>query len=77
MILVQAVDRGIDNIFLLCLIALSPRLQVFIALEMAGHGDLLDYVKLRGAIPEDRARQMFTQLVDAIQYLHDLNIIHR
>jgi len=24
-------------------------------LEMAGHGDLLDYVRLRGALAEDKA----------------------
>ena len=51
--------------------------QVYIAMEMAGHGDLLEYIKLRGAIPEDKAKKMFQQLVNAIEYLHSLCIIHR
>ena len=46
-------------------------------LEMAGHGDLLEYIKLRGAIPEDRARQMYRQLSSAIAYLHQQMIVHR
>lgn len=46
-------------------------------MEHAGHGDLLEYIKLRGAIPEDRARVMFRQLTDAVAYLHGINIAHR
>ena len=52
-------------------------LQVYIALEMAGHGDLLDYIKLRGALPEAKAQRMFFQLASAIEYLHKRNILHR
>ena len=46
-------------------------------MEMAGHGDLLEYIKLRGAINEDKARSMFGQLVSAVRYLHQLDIVHR
>nr|KAG5712350.1 hypothetical protein BaRGS_023929 [Batillaria attramentaria] len=46
-------------------------------MEHAGHGDLLEYIKLRGAVPEDRTRHMFRQLVQAIAYLHSNNIAHR
>lgn len=46
-------------------------------MELAGHGDLLDYIKLRGAIPEDRAKVMFKQLISAIDYLHQRHIVHR
>jgi len=46
-------------------------------MEMAGHGDLLEYVKLRGALPEDKSRRLFTQLVSAVQYLHSIDIVHR
>lgn len=51
--------------------------KVIIALEIAGHGDMLEYIKLRGAIPEERAKIMFQQLVNAMEYLHSINIIHR
>ena len=46
-------------------------------MEIAGHGDLLEYVKLRGAIPEEKAKVMFGQLVSAVDYMHTLNIVHR
>ena len=46
-------------------------------MEMAGHGDLLEYVKLRGALNEDRARRMFVQLLSAIEYMHSFNVVHR
>ena len=47
------------------------------ALEMAGHGDLLEYIKLRGAIPEEKSKRMFLQLASAVEYLHAKDIIHR
>jgi serine kinase len=46
-------------------------------MEHAGHGDLLEYIKLRGALPEEKAKVMFGQLVSAIDYLHSRNIVHR
>ena len=46
-------------------------------MEMAGHGDLLEYVKLRGAIPDEKANYMFQQVVDGVEYLHQKGIVHR
>lgn len=46
-------------------------------MEHAGHGDLLEYIKLRGAIPEDKSRVMYKQLMDAVDYLHVRFIVHR
>ena len=46
-------------------------------MEHAGHGDLLEYIKLRGAIPEEKAKLMFRQMLDAIDYLHKNNTVHR
>lgn len=51
--------------------------QTFIVMEMAGHGDLLEYIKLRGALEENKSKSMFGQFVDAIDHLHGLNIVHR
>ena len=46
-------------------------------MEMAGHGDLLEYVRLRGAVTEQKARSMFSQLVSAVDYMHSFNVVHR
>ncbi|KAK7105126.1 hypothetical protein V1264_019728 [Littorina saxatilis] len=51
--------------------------KIYIVMEHAGHGDLLEYIKLRGVIPEDRAKFMFTQLCHACVYLHQNMIAHR
>jgi len=51
--------------------------KIVMVMEMAGHGDLLEYVKLRGAIPDEKAKVMYAQLVSAVDYLHSLNIVHR
>jgi len=51
--------------------------KVYLIMEMAGHGDLLEYIKLRGAIPEEKAKGMYIQLAQAISYLHRKDIVHR
>lgn len=49
----------------------------FIVMEMAGHGDLLEYVKLKGALDEEKSKGMFKQLTNAIEYLHNIDVVHR
>ncbi|XP_061165702.1 testis-specific serine/threonine-protein kinase 1-like [Saccostrea echinata] len=51
--------------------------KVYIIMEYAGHGDLLEFIKLRGAIEEDKAKLMFRQVCSAVDYLHQNNIVHR
>lgn len=51
--------------------------KVYISMEIAGHGDLLDYIKLRRYLPEFSARSFCRQLVSGIGYLHELDIVHR
>ncbi|CAF3503654.1 unnamed protein product [Adineta steineri] len=50
--------------------------KLCIVMELA-KTDLLDYIKLIGKLNEDKARKMFTQLISAVDYLHQLNIVHR
>jgi len=51
--------------------------QIFIVLEHAGHGDLLKLVYNNGGLAEDKARELFRQIVAGVGYMHDNNIIHR
>jgi len=46
-------------------------------MEMAGHGDLLEYIKLRGAIPNEKCIPMFINIIDGVEYLHTNGIVHR
>ncbi|XP_048735598.2 testis-specific serine/threonine-protein kinase 1-like [Ostrea edulis] len=51
--------------------------KVYIVMEYAGHGDLLDYIRLGGAIAEPKAKVMFRQICSAMKYLHQNCIVHR
>ncbi|XP_058512416.1 testis-specific serine/threonine-protein kinase 1 [Ochotona princeps] len=51
--------------------------KVYIIMELAVQGDLLEFIKTRGALTEDEARPKFRQLSSAIKYCHDLDIVHR
>lgn len=50
--------------------------KLCIVMELA-KTDLLDYIKLIGRLNEEKARKMFTQFISAVEYLHQMNIVHR
>jgi serine/threonine protein kinase len=49
----------------------------FLILDYARGGDLLNLIKDQSYFDEDIARHYFHQLVDAVAYMHDHNVIHR
>ncbi|XP_078521701.1 testis-specific serine/threonine-protein kinase 2 [Lissotriton helveticus] len=51
--------------------------KVYIVMELGVQGDLLEFIKSRGSLPEELARKMFLQLSSAIKYCHDIDIVHR
>ncbi|XP_078612586.1 testis-specific serine/threonine-protein kinase 3-like isoform X2 [Branchiostoma floridae x Branchiostoma japonicum] len=51
--------------------------RVYIVMDYAGHGDLLEYIQLHGALSESKVRVMFRQLLTGVQYLHSRGIVHR
>ncbi|XP_036451530.1 testis-specific serine/threonine-protein kinase 1-like [Colossoma macropomum] len=51
--------------------------KVYMVMELAVQGDLLELIKARGALPEDFCRKLFRQLSLAIQFIHNLDIAHR
>ncbi|NWI70364.1 TSSK1 kinase, partial [Todus mexicanus] len=51
--------------------------KVYIVMELADKGDLLNYIRITGAMREDVACAKFQQLASAIKYCHDLNLAHR
>lgn len=46
-------------------------------MRYADNGDLLDFIKLHGAIPEQQAKIWFRQMASGLKYLHGKNIAHR
>lgn len=57
--------------------AIETSSRIFLVMDMADGGDLLDYIKTNGAIAENEARKFFRQLVDASEYLHNSDVVHR
>ncbi len=52
--------------------------QFAIVLDVARHGDLLDFLIDHGStLSEDDCREIFRQIVDAVNYLHSRGIVHR
>ena len=51
--------------------------KVFLFLERAQGGDLYDQLCLAGKFSEEAARSLFTQMVDAVRFIHSQNIAHR
>lgn len=50
---------------------------IFLIMDYAERGDLLDYVKTNGPLQEFEAKRYFQQLSEAVQYLHEEEIAHR
>ncbi|XP_054278614.1 testis-specific serine/threonine-protein kinase 3-like [Macrosteles quadrilineatus] len=51
--------------------------RVYIVMEYAEKGSLLDIIRKESHIDEDRAKNWFTQLADAVRYCHDHGVVHR
>lgn len=43
----------------------------------ADNGDLLDFIKRNGVVPEQQSKMWFRQMASGLQYLHNKNIAHR
>lgn len=54
----------------------SPNGMLYIVMELAAT-DLLGRIQQGGSLPENLARAYFTQIVSAVRYLHQHNIVHR
>lgn len=57
--------------------AIETSSRIYIILDLADNGDLLEFIRSNGPIQEDEARKLFHQLVDATEYLHNKGVVHR
>merc|ERR1712150_75103 len=58
-------------------ILMSPDSATYIITEYCMRGDLLNYICLRGALPEKQSKSYFYDLISAMEYLHDIDVVHR
>ncbi|XP_052126458.1 testis-specific serine/threonine-protein kinase 6 [Frankliniella occidentalis] len=57
--------------------AIETTHRMYIVMEYASNGSLLDVIRRESHIDEVRGRRWFGQLADAVQYCHELGIVHR
>ncbi|KAL1639798.1 Chk1 protein kinase [Diplodia intermedia] len=55
----------------------EDRLYTWIAMELADGGDLFDKIEADEGVGEDVAHLYFTQLVNAVSYMHSKGVAHR
>mmetsp|Transcript_40353 Transcript_40353/g.95061 ORF Transcript_40353/g.95061 Transcript_40353/m.95061 type:complete len:235 (-) Transcript_40353:137-841(-) len=51
--------------------------EIYLVMEHVSGGDLLDFINNRGAMPEDQARDLVTQITRGLQFCHSLGVAHR
>ena len=57
--------------------AIETSSRIYLVMDMADNGDLLEYIRSKGALSEEKARDFFRQLIDATAYMHERDIVHR
>lgn len=56
---------------------LQSKRYIYIVIQYASKGDLFEYIKIHGVLPELQSKKYFKELIEAVNYLHSNNIIHR
>jgi len=51
--------------------------HIWIVMEYAAHGELYELLITNGALPSDVARDMFKQILSAVDHCHSFGVIHR
>ena len=51
--------------------------KVFVVMDIAAGGDLLDYIKTKGFVKENLSKRVFLQMVQAVKHCHENGVLHR
>ncbi|PIK53925.1 putative serine/threonine-protein kinase MARK1-like [Apostichopus japonicus] len=57
--------------------ALITNKHVFLLTEYLPNGDLQQFISTQGHLSEEESRRIFHQLLDAVTYIHSIDIVHR
>ena len=55
----------------------KDQLHVYIVMELVKGGELLDRLRKRHSFTEQQACAIFKQLVSAVTFMHQKNVVHR
>ncbi|EDW63518.1 testis-specific serine/threonine-protein kinase 3 [Drosophila virilis] len=51
--------------------------RVYLIMQLAENGTLLDYVREKKFLDEPQSRTLFRQLISAVEYIHSKGVVHR
>ncbi|SPP86130.1 testis-specific serine/threonine-protein kinase 1 [Drosophila guanche] len=51
--------------------------RVYLIMQLAENGTLLDYVREKKFLDEAQSRKLFRQLISAVEYIHSKGVVHR
>ncbi|XP_065357453.1 testis-specific serine/threonine-protein kinase 1 [Calliphora vicina] len=51
--------------------------RVYLIMQLAENGTLLDYVRDKKYLDEAQSRKLFQQLISAVEYIHSKGVVHR
>eukprot|EP00794_Sanderia_malayensis_P011080 gene11080-12248_t len=57
--------------------AIETNSRIYLIMNVADNGDLLEYIRSNGPLSDDNARSFYIQLISATDYFHSLGIVHR
>jgi hypothetical protein len=56
---------------------IDSEIFLFLVMEYAAGGEIMDFIVTHGKLKERDARRIFRQVVEAIDYCHEVHVIHR
>ena len=51
--------------------------NIYLVMEYAPNGELFEYIVSRKRLAEKEAARFYIEILNGIEYLHSLNIVHR
>lgn len=51
--------------------------NIYLIMEFAPHGELFEYIVSKRRLAEKEACKFFSEIVNGVEYLHQMNIVHR
>lgn len=70
--------RGLKHVNLIRFYeCIETTMRFYIIMQYAENGSLLQLIRKEKFLPENRAKSYFSQLINAVEYIHKMGVVHR